>query len=310
MLTILTPDFLPYGPSTETLGLMLGGFIAYNLFIPLNSTYFCNKYLFFTPSSQPIISIGNFWLFNAVFVLAVTVYIHFFIKEKELKKEECASFKDVISAVKLFYKNSNLAKISLIMLTQFIGSTPTVAFFDSILIKNGFHKETFANMSTILVPIEFFVSIAVAKACKKNQELKVSVFGSIFGLARTCFQLFILWFFFSGGNHYIVILLAIIAQVATGVHRQISIIAIGSFFNRISKQAVGSTFISTRAALGNLGGMWVKSGALFLGEYIPWYNVCVGAFGFGVLYLFWYIKVMKELQSRKKEEFYTLKKEE
>jgi len=196
------------------------------------------------------------------------------------------------------------------MLTQFIGSTPTVAFFDSILIKNGFHKETFANMSTILVPIEFFVSIAVAKACKKNQELKVSVFGSIFGLARTCFQLFILWFFFSGGNHYIVILLAIIAQVATGVHRQISIIAIGSFFNRISKQAVGSTFISTRAALGNLGGMWVKSGALFLGEYIPWYNVCVGAFGFGVLYLFWYIKVMKELQSRKKEEFYTLKKEE
>jgi len=49
MLTILTPDYIPFGSSAESLGLMVGGFIAYNVFIPLNSTYFCNKYLFSTP---------------------------------------------------------------------------------------------------------------------------------------------------------------------------------------------------------------------------------------------------------------------
>jgi len=46
----------------------------------------------------------------------------------------------------------------------------------------------------------------------------------------------------------------------------------------------------------------VKSGALLLGDFIPWYTVCGGAFGFGIIYLFWYSKVMKELQTKKKEE--------
>jgi len=39
-------------------------------------------------------------------------------------------------------------------------------------------------MNTIITPLEFFVSIAVAKFCKKNQELRISVFGSIFGIIR------------------------------------------------------------------------------------------------------------------------------
>jgi len=49
VLTILTEDYISFGPATQTVGLMLGSLVSYNLFIPLNSTYFCNKYLFSIP---------------------------------------------------------------------------------------------------------------------------------------------------------------------------------------------------------------------------------------------------------------------
>jgi len=103
MLTILTPDYIPFGSSAESLGLMVGGFLAYNVFIPLNSTYFCNKYLFSTSHTEPILTIGHFWMITAIFVFAVTFYVHFFVKEKTLKKHEVASFKDVVESVRLLY---------------------------------------------------------------------------------------------------------------------------------------------------------------------------------------------------------------
>jgi len=49
---------------------------------------------------EPIITIGHFWLINAMFVFAITFYVHFFVKEKRLKKEECASFRDVVESVR------------------------------------------------------------------------------------------------------------------------------------------------------------------------------------------------------------------
>jgi len=309
VLTILTEDYISYGPATQTIGLMLGSLISYNLFIPLNSTYFCNKYLYSAPKIEPLLTVETFWYLNALFVLGITVFVHFFVKEKELKSEESASFKEVVGVVKLFYKNPNLRKLSIVCLTQFISSMPIIAFFESLLIKNGFHKETFANISSVLFPIEVIVSITIGRICKKNRELRVCMFGSAFGLGRTIYQLFVLWYFFYVGGYYSVMIMVVIAHIATSIHRQVSMIAITSYSNKISNEAAGTTFLSTRAALGNFGGMWVRSGALFLGEYVAWYYICIGGAIFGIFYLFWYMRTMKELETKKKEEFYTLKKD-
>jgi len=106
----------------------------------------------------------------------------------------------------------------------------------------------------------------------------------------------------------------VVAHVATSIYRQVSMIAITSFSNKISIEvivlkfqiliikAAGTTFLSTRAALGNFGGMWVRSTALFLGEYITWYYICIGGAIFGIFYQFWYLKTMRELETKKKEE--------
>ena len=92
-------------------------------------------------------------------------------------------------------------------------------------------------------------------------------------------------------------------------------IALSSFSNKISHEvrfivrnfgqinkASGTTFLSTRTALGGIGVLWVRSLALFLGEYIPWYIVCTTAGVIGIFYFFWLRKTVKELQNTKKEE--------
>ncbi len=50
---------------------------------------------------EPILTVENFWLINAFLVLGITVFVHFFVKEKELKSEESASFKEVIGVVRI-----------------------------------------------------------------------------------------------------------------------------------------------------------------------------------------------------------------
>jgi len=48
--------------------------------------------------------------------------------------------------------------------------------------------------------------------------------------------------------------------------------------------------------------MWVNSATLFLGEYLPWYAICSAAPIFGMFYFFWFVKVAKSLETKKKEE--------
>ncbi len=44
-LTLLNEDNIAYASTIQNLGLLLGGILSYNLYIPLNSPKFCNQYL-------------------------------------------------------------------------------------------------------------------------------------------------------------------------------------------------------------------------------------------------------------------------
>ncbi len=48
-ITILSQENVAYGALAQSIGLMLGGILAFNVFIPLSSIEFCNQYFFSTP---------------------------------------------------------------------------------------------------------------------------------------------------------------------------------------------------------------------------------------------------------------------
>jgi len=49
VVTLLSDEYLSYGPMTQSVGLILGRLMAHNIFIPLNSVKYCNENIFSTP---------------------------------------------------------------------------------------------------------------------------------------------------------------------------------------------------------------------------------------------------------------------
>lgn len=89
---------------------MIGGIIAYNLYIQLNSLEFCNKYLYSVPAKveksyicvtwqEPILTESGFWYWNGIVSLIVTVCIQFFVKEKNPPSNDFASVWEVVKTV-------------------------------------------------------------------------------------------------------------------------------------------------------------------------------------------------------------------
>jgi len=103
-----------YGALAQSIGLMLGGILAFNVFIPLSSIEFCNQYFYSTPqqvkeffgcknviiSKTAMMSLEGFWIWTGIVTLIITAYVHFFQKEKPATSaEEITSVIEVIKTV-------------------------------------------------------------------------------------------------------------------------------------------------------------------------------------------------------------------
>lgn len=64
------------------------------VFIALNSTEFCNKYLFSEKSEEPLLSIPQFIFLWASIQMLITLYILFFVPEKIKVKVDDGSVLD------------------------------------------------------------------------------------------------------------------------------------------------------------------------------------------------------------------------
>lgn len=61
IVTLLSNENKYKGSAARYVGMILGKFFSYNLFIPLSSTKFDNKYIFKTPHNV-ILNFSNFYL--------------------------------------------------------------------------------------------------------------------------------------------------------------------------------------------------------------------------------------------------------
>eukprot|EP01016_Furgasonia_blochmanni_P027480 TRINITY_DN28973_c0_g1_i1.p1 TRINITY_DN28973_c0_g1~~TRINITY_DN28973_c0_g1_i1.p1 ORF type:complete len:238 (-),score=19.02 TRINITY_DN28973_c0_g1_i1:50-763(-) len=71
VLTSLREDIVGYGSSCQTAGQNVGIFLSANIFIWLNSTKFCNNYIFSEPRDTPLVSLSGFLFFVGVLFLSL-----------------------------------------------------------------------------------------------------------------------------------------------------------------------------------------------------------------------------------------------
>ena len=86
-LTILSKQSLSYASTAQTVGLTLGYFLSFTVFLSLNSSEFINKYFRGPERAKPYgwITLGGYMKFAGVLYIVLTLYIVFFTKEEPLR---------------------------------------------------------------------------------------------------------------------------------------------------------------------------------------------------------------------------------
>lgn len=83
-LTILSRDSLSYASTAQTVGLNIGYFLSFTVFLSFNSADFTNKYLRpngAIPIDHGLISLGGYLQFAGIIYLLVTLYVALFVTE-------------------------------------------------------------------------------------------------------------------------------------------------------------------------------------------------------------------------------------
>lgn len=204
----------------QTIGHKVGSIQSVLIFLQLNSTEFCNKWIFSEKRETPLISIQDYFLYIIIYVSVATVICIFFPEspdyiddtkkvgqkvedhgainntevlgfetkdgyihthQEETKEEETLSLKENI---KTFFKIVSLSHVRKYYFFVLLFRLSTI-FFNEInglkLIENGFQKERLAVLSIIVIPFELFAASAL-ESKKDNFWIFIK---SIFGL-RIC----------------------------------------------------------------------------------------------------------------------------
>lgn len=80
-LTILSNQSLSYASTAQTVGLNMGYFLSFTVFISLNSSEFINKYFRTVPKGYGFVSLGGYMKFAGIVYILLTIYMIFFTTE-------------------------------------------------------------------------------------------------------------------------------------------------------------------------------------------------------------------------------------
>ncbi|EJS44675.1 YBR220C [Saccharomyces arboricola H-6] len=192
-LTILSKESLSYASTAQTIGLNIGYFMSFTIFLSLNSSDFANKYFRKIPLDYGLISLGGYMKFAGALYVAITIYIIFCTKEKPnvdyLPKVERAKLDngepkvlsieyddgDVVSAqntnsIKYIYRCFiKVLKLKSVRSLAFIHMISKFAFqcneaaTNLKLLEQGFKREDLAVTVLIDLPFEIIFGYYVVK---------------------------------------------------------------------------------------------------------------------------------------------------
>ena len=194
-LTILSKQSLSYASTAQTVGLNMGYFLSFTVFISLNSSEFINKYFRSIPKSYGLISLGGYMQFAGYVYIILTIYMifcttehpgrqsqsnHILLKHRNsIKGEEKVLIEyndgDVISNDKTqnigyiyrcfgkVLRLKSIQTLSLIHLVAKIAFQCNEGATNLKLLERGFKREDLAVTVLIDVPFEIIFGYYVAK---------------------------------------------------------------------------------------------------------------------------------------------------
>lgn len=281
-LTILSKPALSYASTAQTVGINIGFFLSFTIFLAFNSPDFANKYLRSIPSSEGVITLGQYMTYAGVFYLVMTLIITLFVPEDppfakthrndqielsdmsrdhqtESVEKEVTSPIDVYRRMISVVKLSNVKTFIVLLLISKIAFQANEGATDLKLLDKGFAREDLAITVLIDFPFEIIFGYYVARWSSGSQPLKPWLYGYLGRIFAAFLGQVLVSCFPKSGKVTTVYFLAVIAQhLLSSFMSTVQFVCISAFHTRIADPAIGGTYMTTLNTLSNLGGQWPK----------------------------------------------------
>lgn len=276
-LTLLSQDNLSYASTAQTVGLNIGYFMSFTVFLALNSVEFSNKYLRSSTSAQayPVLSLAAYLKIASIAFVLVTLWLALFKDEDDGGDEadtkdtdEPPSLEDKLGlrgAYEVMWKICKLPHVQMFLLIHLvakIGFQANDAVTGLKLVEKGFSKEDLALTVLIDFPFQIVLGYLAARWSRGDKALTPWLWG--YG-ARLGFAVLSMGIVYglptnsstsnsSVGMAYFALI--IVSTVAGSFASTVQFVGISAFHTQIADPLIGGTYMTLLNTVSNLGGTW------------------------------------------------------
>eukprot|EP00048_Salpingoeca_helianthica_P017751 m.238863 g.238863 ORF g.238863 m.238863 type:complete len:506 (-) comp22089_c0_seq1:203-1720(-) len=259
-LTLLSKENLSWASSCQTIGLQIGFFASYTVFLALNSKEFCNEYFFSVPQETGLVSAGVFMRLAAIVYTLVTAWLVFFKKEDRFV--DCTGEGNLRIAYRRMLDIFALPAVrglALVLLVHKLGFVAGEVLAPLKLIEKGFRKDRLALTAVIDFPIQVYLGLMAARWCSGHSPMRAFLFALAARHLMPVIGMALVAGYPGPENDGLYFLVVLAASVATSFCSTVMFVCVGAFFARISDPLIGGTYLTLLNTLTNFGGTWPRS---------------------------------------------------
>lgn len=294
-LNILSKESLSYASTAQTIGLNIGYFMSFSIFLSLSSDEFMQKYF----KTNALFGLPSYLKFSGLLYVLVTIYVIFATKEDILPQDQVLIKKDddekaietielqdtlsdqqhtLLNVYKLFWKVIKLPSVQTLAIVHMVSKIAFQCNDAATRLKfleKGLKKEDLAITVLINFPFELIFGFVVAKWSNpgvryQNKFLRAVtgdadvltpwVIGYLGRIVAAAMGSLVVYMFPEDESKIgpLLFLLIILQNLLSSFMSTFQFVSMAAFHTRIADPVIGGTYMTLLNTVSNWGGTWPR----------------------------------------------------
>lgn len=303
-LTLLPKEHVGWASTCQTVGMNIGYFASFTVFLALNDPAFCNQYLRDAPMDEGVVSLSSYVRFWGWVYVVVTLMIAVLKVENPAQQHKCRvaraakqngchpaqgaeggeeegeSFGSVGEAYAALWGVVRLPavrRLAAMLLTCRVGMLAAEMASPLKLLEKGVTKEALAGLVLIEFPVELLSAVVAGRWSAGSRASRPWVTGYRVRLVAAGALTALVAAFPQGtactlSSHPRLFLLLGTLGLLTSFTATLMFTALGSFFTRISDPSMGGAYLTLLNTITNMGVMLPKIAVFWLMDVLTQYR--------------------------------------
>ena len=168
-LTLLPPSVRTYASTCQSLGLQIGGFVSFSLFMALHSAGFCNRFLRSTPSDTGLLSLEAFMYWVGFLFILVSVLLLLLPIAEPLPRAKPISVSQTYMYISHLLCLKSVRQLSTMLLLARLGAITTEAIIGLKFIEIGLPTELLGLISAFEFPFQIGFALLIGRSTREGE---------------------------------------------------------------------------------------------------------------------------------------------